>query len=76
MLSCFEPAVCSSPCGFPGVLFLVLVSEAGGIKSVLEKVEDSLLERNRLVVLTELHTGIRLHSCLLGARHPGRESVA
>lgn len=76
MLSCFEPAVCSSPCGFPDVLFLVLFSEARGIKSVLEKVEDSLLERNRLMVLTELHTGIRLRSCFLGAWHPGRESVA
>ena len=44
---------------------------------VLEKVEDSLLEMNRLVVvLAASHTNIELKSCLLGVWHPGREGVA
>lgn len=68
--------MCSSLCEFPDVLFLVLFSEDGSIKSVLEKVDDSLLEMNRLMVLTELHTDIRLYSCFLGAWYPRRKSVA
>lgn len=75
MLSCLESLRCVA-LRAGSLAFYFWFSEAGGIKSVLQKVEDSLLERNWLVVLTELHTGIRLHSCLLGAWHPGRESVA
>lgn len=41
-----------------------------------EKVEDSLLEMNSLVVLlAESYTGIELNFCLLGVWHPGREDV-
>ena len=43
---------------------------------MLKIIEDILLETNRLMVLTELHTGIGLHFCLLGVWHPGRESLA
>lgn len=57
------------------MLVLVLFSEDGNIKSLLERAKDNLLGEKRPMVLTESHTGIRLCSCLLGTQPPGRESV-